>query len=201
MKQVFRYVMHHKSRAFFLCVALILIIFLIWRLFFPYVVNMMYSMGDNLSEYKRTFCLFWNEKNPYAVYPEKRFIRAADSCDYHLYYDKFPLFNLLFDNDILATLKCNYSQADFDCEIQRLSELCGNPDQTHFSYPAYVYTSEARAFMEYALVNRNNHSIYYFSVQNMRFARKYIDPKYLPLSWSAHSQPYQQNADTSSCVH
>ena len=186
MKKVLNYVRQHKIRALLLCIALLLILLLFFRLVFPLLVNPLYSLGDDLAEYKRTFCIFWNDKNPYAVYPEKHVVRAAESYEYRLYHEKFPLFFFLFDDDILAMLECKYTKDVFDSEIRRLTELCGDPDETCFAYPAYLYASEGRAFMEYSLVDRDNLTIRYFSVQNMSYARKYVDMKYLPLSWSVN---------------
>ena len=187
MKKVIDYIRQHKIRAFFCCIALLLVLFLFIRLFFPLLVNPIYSLGDDLAEYKRTFCIFWTEKKPYAVYPEKRDVRAAESYEYHLYHEFFPLFFFLFDDDILATLECKYTEDAFDAEFRRLTELCGDPDETYFSYPAFLYASDGRAFMEYVLVDRDNLTMRYFSVQNMSYAKKYVDPKYLPLSWSTQS--------------
>lgn len=187
MKKTLNYLRRNKIRGFFFCIALLLLLMLLSRLFIPLIVNPLYSLGDDLAEYIRTFCLFWNEDNPYAVYPDERAVRAAESYEYHLYHEKFPLLFFIYDDDILATLECKYSEEAFHSEILRLTELCGIPDETYFPYPAYLYPSEGRAFMEYVLIDQENSTIRYYSIQNMSFAKKYVDLKYLPQSWSGQS--------------
>ncbi len=188
MNKTLIFIQEHKLRAFFLMAGLLLLLVLFFRLFFPLLVNPWYSLGDDLAEYKRTFCIFWNAKEPYAVFPEKDSIRASDSYNYNLYHEKFPALFFLVDDDILAVLECQFSEDDFNAEVVRLKELCGDANETDFAYPAFLYHTNARVSLEYALIDRENYTIHYISMQRITYAKRFVEPQYLPLSWHTINQ-------------
>lgn len=155
------------------------------RLFAPLLVSGVYALGGDLADYKRTLCVGWEADEPYAVFPDKSMVEGAVCYTYEFYSEAFPILFLLYDNDAAASLCCTYTEQDYDQELQRLERLCGNPDETHFASPAYVFHTEGRGlFVEYAIFDSGSRTVRYFALQGLVYARQYIDPVYLPLSWN-----------------
>lgn len=173
----------------------LLLLFIFYHLFGPFVANVFYSMGDDLAEYKRTAFVGWLADEPYVVFPDEAFVRNAVHYDYQFHCEKFPILFLLYDNDALAFLKCTYTEEDYAEEISRLERTCGAVNAAAFSFPGYTYhTPHKGFFMQYALVIPNDHTICYFALQNMSYAKKYVSSEFLPKSWN---QSYSQSGDGS----
>lgn len=157
------------------------------RLFAPLLVSGFYELGGELADYKRTLCVGWEAEEPYAVFPDKELVEGSVHYSYELYSEEFPILFLLYDNDAAAALCCTYTAQDYEEEIQRLKQLCGEPDETHFASSAYVYHTEHRGlFVEYALFDSQSRTIRYFALQGLVYSKKYVDPAFLPLNWNKH---------------
>ena len=203
-----------KAKVIFLIV--VIAGWLIYRFVAPPITWLAYSLGGELSDYKRTLLVGWVAEEPYAVFPEKESIKSAETYCYHLYSEVFPVFPLLFDNDALAVLSCTYTHAAYETELERLRQLCGNPNEADFNSPAYLYGTEHRGlFLEYALVDEDARSISYFAIQNKSYAQEYLPQEQLPKSWQRaqsknqpseatpidpqeHSHVYQRRSDDAS---
>ena len=46
--------------------------------------------------------------------------------EYFYRYDHLMLLSLMFDDDMIAYLRCSYKQEQFARELERLERLCGN---------------------------------------------------------------------------
>lgn len=64
--------------------------------------------------------------------------------------------------------------------MQRLSDLCGEPDTERYSVPAYVFVSGGN-YYQYALPDEQTNTIYYIAFQYRVIAEEYIDPALLPI--------------------
>lgn len=115
----------------------------------------------------------WLTDEPYPIFPEKEVAKAADSYQYLHKTLTSPTF--LYDNDVLTYLRCTYSSEAFDAEIERLASLCGEPTEDGWELPAYVLTTYfPNGFSCYALVDAQQQTIHYFSVQGTMLLEQYI---------------------------
>ena len=157
------------------------------HLFAPLLLSGFYELGGELADYKRTLCVGWEAAEPYAVFPDKKLVKDSVRYSYEFYSEAFPILFLLYDNDAAAALCCTYTEQEYAQEIRRLEQLCGEPDETHFASPAYVYHTEHRGlFVEYALFDSQSCTIRYFALQGLVYSKKHVDPAFLPLNWNKH---------------
>lgn len=131
----------------------------------------------DLDNYRNEELSGWICDDPYAVFPDEDLISQADNWDY-LYKREYSLLPLLFDNEIVCYLKCNYQPQDYSKEVQRLSSLCGDSNTKNYTLPAYVYY--AGRCRQYALTDNKSNTIYYIAYQIRGFAERYIDSTLLP---------------------
>ena len=133
----------------------------------------------DLSTYQKWRTSGWVFDEPYAIFPESSIPEQAETSDY-LYKRVRSMLPLLYDDDIVLSLKCNLSENDFRSECKRLQQLCGNQKSGYGQYPAYVYAVRG-FYYQYALIDDETHTIYYIGFQNRTFAEEYIDASLLPI--------------------
>ena len=134
----------------------------------------------DLSAYRKGSTSGWDYDEPDAIFPETSVLTQAEKTNY-LYKCVHSPVPLLFDNDVVMYLSCDFGEEAYLEECKRLQALCG-ASNAEFGYePAYVYHARGGGFCcEYALKIERLHRIVYVSFQNQSFAEKYIEASCLP---------------------
>ena len=170
----------------FMKVAIILIVAI---LLFPIILFLvrdhMYQTDQkaapvtDLSTYQKWSTSGWAFDEPFAIFPEADLPEHAEKSEY-LFKRVRAMLPLLYDDDAVLLLTCNYSDSVFHSECERLQQLCGNKKSGYGQYPAYVYAVRG-SYYQYALIDDETCTIYYIGFQNRAFAEKYIDALLLPM--------------------
>ena len=63
---------------------------------------------------------------PFFLFPDRETAMQAEDRDYFYRYDYLMLLSLMFDDDMIAYLRCSYTQEQYARELERLERLCGN---------------------------------------------------------------------------
>lgn len=132
----------------------------------------------DLENYQNKSSAGWVSDDPYMVFPEEAVVSQANAKEY-LFKQEVALFPVLFDDDIVAYLKCEFPSQTYLEEKERLSRLCGETDETHYCLPAYAY-ARGGIYYQYSLIDDESCTIYYIAFQNSSFAEKYIEKALLP---------------------
>jgi hypothetical protein len=133
----------------------------------------------------------WLTDEPYPIFPAKEAVKTANSHQYLHKTLTSPTF--LFDNDVLTYLRCSYSSDAYDAEIERLTSLCGEPTEEGWELPAYVLTTYfPNWFSTYALVDAQQQTIHYFSVQGTMVLEQYIPSNLYHEEQAKHIQSYRE---------
>ena len=112
------------------------------------------------------------EEDPYLIFPQADTVKRADSSSY--LHKKLTSPTILYDNDVLTYLCCVYHEDLFAAETERLASICDGPAEG-WALPAYVLeTNFPNGFSSYALVDTEQRTIYYFSVQGTMLLEQYI---------------------------
>lgn len=112
------------------------------------------------------------EEDPYLIFPHENIVKNADSSSY--LHKKLTSPFIIYDNDVLTYLCCVYNEDLFSAETERLASICDGPAEG-WALPAYVLTTDfPNGFSSYALVDTEQRTIHYFSVQGTMLLRRYI---------------------------
>lgn len=140
------------------------------------------SAVRNLNSYRNEIFAGWRFSNPYILFPDESVIEQAQNWKY-VYKREHAMIPLLFDNDIVAFLTCRYSPDMFEEECARLEEVSNDKVTEQFReklpLPNVIYEYGGNT-MEYALMEKESHTIYYISYQNRAFSEHYIPIRLLP---------------------
>ena len=121
----------------------------------------------------------WEVQRPYVVFPPKNAVVEATDTDYLQKSCISPLFFMGRQN--LVYLSCNYTEEQYQTEVVRLAELCGDKNTETFALPAYVYYGYyPNGCCEYALLDEAAHTIYYLSFQGSMLLKQYIPGQLRP---------------------
>ena len=129
------------------------------------------SINDYLTISEETFII----DNPYEIFPDKEVVLKTEEYDYFQKKVIEPLL-LIFEDEAIIFLSCNYNEEQFAKEISRLDSLVEVSNTERFSLPAY----EIHDFKcyEYALIDEDSNKIYYVLSQSESFLNEFL-PDYL----------------------
>lgn len=133
---------------------------------------------SDLATYRRTALIGWNIEDPYAMFPSRETLDRAVRADYQFKKETSP-FPLLFDNDIFAVVTCTYTASDFEAEYARLKQNFTPGTRSFYDGVSFVAVSSSTN-CAYALVDEENASISYLSMQNVNFSAEFLDRSLLP---------------------
>ena len=164
-----------------LSLILALCIFLIGR-FAIYIHDLDTPPNTSLEDYLSSVGDGWVSKDPYYLFPAKDDVLNAD--DYEYLHKHYTSISFLFDNDVVAYLRCTYSEEQFKNELDRLEELCGSADETALSSPSFIpWNHYFREYGTFAQVDEHGKTIYYYAFQGRILMKKYFPeqdrPNYL----------------------
>lgn len=133
----------------------------------------------------------WVSEDPYYLFPAKEDVLNAD--DYEYLHNHNTSISFLFDNDVVAYLKCTFSEEQFKHELDRLERLCGPADEKALSSPAFIlWDHYFREYGTFAQVDEQSKTIYYYAFQGRILMKKYFPeqdrPNYLPEGQMSNGQ-------------
>ncbi|MBQ6404387.1 MAG: hypothetical protein IJI27_10830 [Oscillospiraceae bacterium] len=121
----------------------------------------------------------WVSEDPYYLFPAKEDVLNAD--DYEYLHKHNTSISFLFDNDVVAYLRCTFSEEQFKHELDRLERLCGPADEKALSSPAFIpWDHYFREYGTFAQVDEQSKTIYYYAFQGRILMKKYFPEQERP---------------------
>lgn len=134
---------------------------------------------QSLSRYCTIGNSAWEVQNPYVIFPENENVSTAESAHYLQKTCISPMFFIERQN--LVYLECSYTEAQYQAEVGRLAELCGETNTETFALPAYVYYGfYPNGCCEYAILDEASLTIHYLSFQGSMLFKQYIPSQLHP---------------------
>lgn len=167
-----------KSIALLVFVILVLVPILLIIINYCVYLYQFYSAPErSLSRYCSISDSAWEVRQPYVIFPELDTVNSAEETEYLQKTCISPFFFIERQN--LVYLVCCYGDEQYQTEVVRLEELCGEIDTETFAFPAYVYYGfYPNGCCEYAVIDEASHTIYYLSFQGSMLLKEHI-PEWL----------------------
>ena len=132
-------------------------------------------MNTNISQYGSLQPDFLGE---FKIFPSKI---KNEECVKEYFYDYVPE---PFDDSHQIYLDCSYSEAEYQAEVQRISEISHVVyDETCFLYPAYIAYLGDNHMSEYALLFEEQNRIVYIYLQFVDLEKIGFPKEYLPYGY------------------
>lgn len=130
---------------------------------------------SDISEYGQYTGIFHFEK--LSSFPDQDTVTNGTVVSYSYKYKE-----TLIDDEQAVYLTCEFSEDNYRNEVSRLENSGADYAESLFDLPAYVFVYGVSDSYEYAVLDENNHTIYYTYIQYLHGIRSDIPFQYLPSS-------------------